>query len=99
MSSSDRFADAIRRLWPDAQEVFAPLRGDDALVRDGLLPERMSELHAAWQAEIRPVLEPLAGELPAATPSVDGRQRRTPDFAWLHGEFTRVAHSELGALW
>jgi len=45
------------------------------------------------------VLEPLTGELPKASPSADGRERRTADFAWLHGEFTKVAGAEVGALW
>jgi ring-1,2-phenylacetyl-CoA epoxidase subunit PaaC len=63
-----RFADALRRLWPDAQEVFAPLPREEVLVREGMLPQSMGELHGAWQAEVRPVLEPLTGPLPEATP-------------------------------
>jgi len=94
-----RFADALRRLWPDAQEVFAPLPREEILVREGMLPQSMDELHGAWQAEVRPVLEPLTGPLPEATPSAGGRERRTADFAWLHGEFTKVAGAEVGALW
>lgn len=95
----DRLADAIRRLWPDAQEVFAPLEGEEDLVRHGVLPQPMRALHAAWDAQVRPVLEPIAGELPAARPTLDGRSRRTDDFRWLHGEFTSVARSEEGATW
>jgi ring-1,2-phenylacetyl-CoA epoxidase subunit PaaC len=94
-----RFADAIRRLWPDAQELFAPLRGEEALVHDGILPQPMDDLHRAWQAEVRPMLEALTGRLPEASPTADGRERRTADFAWLHGEFTKVAVSEADALW
>jgi ring-1,2-phenylacetyl-CoA epoxidase subunit PaaC len=95
----DRFADALGRLWRDAQEIFTPLAAEEALVRDGILPGPMSELHRRWQAEVRPILEPLTGPLPQASPSADGRTRRTEDFAWLHGEFTKVAVSEVGALW
>ena len=94
-----RFADALRALWPDAQQVFAPLTGEETLVRDGILAEPMHELHRSWQAEVRPILEPLTGTLPDAAPSADGRERRTADFAWLHGEFTNVAVSEAGAMW
>ena len=32
-------------------------------------------------------------------PAPDGRTRRTDDFRWLHGEFTMVASSEVGATW
>lgn len=95
----ERLADALRRLWPDAQDVFAPLANEEELVRSSFLPEPMRALHAEWQAAVLPVLTPIAGELPAAIPSIDGRSRRTDDFRWLHGEFTSVARSEEGALW
>jgi ring-1,2-phenylacetyl-CoA epoxidase subunit PaaC len=97
--ASDRLADAIATLWPDAQEVFAPLAAESTLVRTGLLPESMASLHATWQARVRPVLEPITRELPAAAPTGDGRERRTDDFRWLHGEFTSVFASEEGATW
>lgn len=95
----ERLAAAIRALWADAQEVFAPLHGEDALVRDGFLPRPMHELHAEWQARVRPTLEAIAGQLPEDEPSVEGRLRRTDDFRWLHGEFTMVARSDEGAIW
>jgi ring-1,2-phenylacetyl-CoA epoxidase subunit PaaC len=95
----DRLADAIATLWPDAQEVFAPLAAEPTLVRTGLLPEPMASLHATWQARVRPELLPIAGELPAATPTRDGRERRTDEFRWLHAEFTSVFASEEGATW
>jgi 1,2-phenylacetyl-CoA epoxidase catalytic subunit len=97
--ASDRLAGSLRTLWPDAQQVFAPAPGEDELVRQGLLPETMRELHRAWEAEVRPIIEPIAGELPSAEPEPAGRLRRTADFEWLHGEFTRVAGSEQGATW
>jgi ring-1,2-phenylacetyl-CoA epoxidase subunit PaaC len=94
-----RLADALTRLWPDAQEVFAPLDGEDELARHGYLAEPMRALHASWQHAVRGVLEPITGDLPIAEPSPDGRTRRTQDFAWLHGQFTMVARSEEGATW
>ncbi len=95
----ERLASALRTLWPDAQELFAPLAGEEVLVRDGLLPSPMAALHADWQRQVRPVLEPIAGPLAEARPRTDGRARRTDDFAWLHGEFTSVARAEAGAMW
>jgi ring-1,2-phenylacetyl-CoA epoxidase subunit PaaC len=95
----ERLATALRSLWADAQEVFAPLSGEGELVRHGLLSEPMHALHAAWQAQVRPILEPITGALPEAAPSVEGREQRTDDFAWLHGEFTTVSSSEVGATW
>ena len=95
----ERLADSLRSLWTDAQDVFAPLAAEEELVRSGVLPEPMRALHAEWQARVRPILEPVVGELPSAAPSIDGRTRRTDDFRWLHGEFTSVYRSEEGALW
>ncbi|MDQ3149462.1 MAG: hypothetical protein M3Q38_06005, partial [Chloroflexota bacterium] len=85
--------------WPDAQQIFAPLAGEETLLRDGVLPEPMVALHTRWQGEVTPVLELIVGELPAAAPVRDGRMRRTDDFTWLHTEFTAVAGSEVGATW
>ena len=95
----DRLGSALQTLWGDAQEVFAPLAGEEMLVRDTLLPEPMRALHADWEARVRRAIEPIAGTLPAASPTLDGRERRTDDFRWLHGEFTTVAGSEPGATW
>jgi ring-1,2-phenylacetyl-CoA epoxidase subunit PaaC len=95
----DRLADALRQLWPDAQQVFAPLSGEAELLRDGLLREPHHAMHASWQASVVPVLEPITGDLPRAVPAPDGRTRRTDDFAWLHTQFTMVARSEEGATW
>ena len=63
------------------------------------IPEPMTELHAAWQRSVRPVLEPITGPLADVAPSADGRRRRTDDFRWLHNEMTTVARSEEGAQW
>ena len=95
----DRLAEALVRLWPDAQEVFAPLAGEEELVRARFIGEPMRALHASWQEAVRPILEPITGPLPPAEPSLDGRTRRTDDFAWLHGQFTMVSRSEEGATW
>ena len=94
----DRLVDSLTRLWPDAQEVFAPLAAEEELHRHGFLPEPMRALHATWQEAVRPLLA-LIVDLPPAAPTLDGRTRRTDDFRWLHGQFTMVARSEAGATW
>jgi ring-1,2-phenylacetyl-CoA epoxidase subunit PaaC len=94
-----RLAAAIRTLWSDAQDLFAPLAGEPTLAEAGLLPGSMAELHARWVELERPRLEPISGSLPDHAPRADGRRRRTDAFRWLHGEFTMVAGSEEGATW
>jgi ring-1,2-phenylacetyl-CoA epoxidase subunit PaaC len=96
----DRLADALRQLWTDAQQLFAPLGGEELLVTAGILPQPMAAMHAAWTARVRPAVEPIAGQLPDASPAADGRMARSDDFRWLHGEFTMVAAGdEAAARW
>ena len=95
----DRLAAAVVHLWADAQQVFAPLDAESSLLHAGILTEPMASLHAEWQRQVRPILEPITGPLPAAEPGPDGRRRRTDDFRWLHGEFTMVVRSEEAAVW
>ncbi len=99
--SHARLAAAIERLWPDAQAVFAPLAGEAALLASGVLPESLETLRARWLERIGPRLEAAHLPTPAtpAGPEADGRVRHTDDFAWLHGEFTMVSRSEVGATW
>jgi ring-1,2-phenylacetyl-CoA epoxidase subunit PaaC len=92
-------AEALRRLWPDAQDVFSPLLHEEALVSTGVLPTPMRALHAEWVARVRPTLEPVAGDLRESAPRIDGRERRSDAFRWLHGELTWVARSGAGAIW
>jgi ring-1,2-phenylacetyl-CoA epoxidase subunit PaaC len=95
----ERLIRALNALWADAQEVFAPLAAEEILVRDGLLAEPMRAMHADWHSRVRPILEPICGELPPVAPTTDGRERRTADFLWLHAEFTSVSRSEAAATW
>jgi ring-1,2-phenylacetyl-CoA epoxidase subunit PaaC len=99
--SRTRLAAALTELWDDAQSVFTPLAGEAALVAAGILPGPLEGLRRRWSERVTERLAelhlpPLPDPLP---PAADGRRRRTPDFAWLHGEFTMVAASEVGASW
>jgi ring-1,2-phenylacetyl-CoA epoxidase subunit PaaC len=95
----DRLVAALTALWRDAQDVFAPLAGEEELVRTGILPEPLRALHAEWQSGARATLEPIVGTLEPVSPSLDGRSRRTDDFRWLHAELTAVYRSDEAAAW
>lgn len=96
-----KLAAALERLWPDAQAVFAPLAGEAALVRAGILPDDLETLRRRWLERVVPVVEGLGLPRPPADarPAGDGRTRRSDEFAWLHGEFTMVARSDERATW
>jgi ring-1,2-phenylacetyl-CoA epoxidase subunit PaaC len=99
--SHGRLAAAVEELWADAQAVFAPLAGEGVLIAAGILPEPLETLRLRWLERVTPRLAAagLPVPAPAAGPAVDGRTRHTADFVWLHGEFTMVSGSEVGATW
>jgi ring-1,2-phenylacetyl-CoA epoxidase subunit PaaC len=99
--SHGRLAAAIEQLWSDAQAVFAPLVGEGLLLGAGILPEQLDALRRRWLERVTARLAAAGLPVPAtaAGPAGDGRTRRTPDFAWLHREFTTVSSSEVGATW
>jgi ring-1,2-phenylacetyl-CoA epoxidase subunit PaaC len=95
-----RLSDALGRLWDDAQTVFSPLVGEQRLVEAKILPAPMEELRRRWLERVEPAFDRAGLSVaPARAPDPGGRLRRTDDFAWLHGEFTMVARSEVGATW
>jgi ring-1,2-phenylacetyl-CoA epoxidase subunit PaaC len=96
----ERFAAALVSAWPDALDLFAPLDGEDTLVRDGVLPEPMPALRQRWEALLQPAVERAGLILPNGRPPSDVRRGGThPDFAWLHDEMTLVYRSQPGAEW
>ena len=98
-AAHDRLAAALEQAWPDAQAIFTPPAGENALLEAAILPASFAEMHERWLGKVRPVFAELG--LAVGEPSVpaDGRTRHTEEFAWLHGEFTSVAASERGATW
>lgn len=96
----ERLIAALEELWADAQAVFTPLVGEAELVAVGVLPDELAQLRGRWIERVTTRLGDLGISLPQASlPAADGRTRRTDDFRWLHGEFTLVAGSEVGAAW
>jgi ring-1,2-phenylacetyl-CoA epoxidase subunit PaaC len=97
----ERLVHALEQLGPEAQAVFTPLAGEEALTAAGVLPDGLEALRARWLGRIRPVLTGFGLPAPSSegAPTPDGRTRRTDDFAWLHGQFTLVARSDEAATW
>ena len=95
----ERLQAALDRAWPDAQAIFTPPPDEHALLEAGIAEGRWEQLHRSWQDRVRGTLEELGMTLAPAGVPPDGRDSRTDDFRWLHGEFTSVAGSEAGATW
>jgi ring-1,2-phenylacetyl-CoA epoxidase subunit PaaC len=95
-----RLIAALADLGSDAGSVLAPLPGEAALLRHGILGQSWAEISAAWRAGVDSTFDRLG--LPALQPtSVDERARsdHSDAFRALHAEFTSVRGSELGAAW
>jgi len=95
-----RLTDALARLWPDAEAVFAPLAGEHTLVASGVLPVGMEDMRTRWHERLDAELASQGLARPdGARPSVEGRTSRTDAFRWLWAEFTSVNRAEPGATW
>lgn len=99
-NTRERLSNALVRLWPEAESIFAPLDGEALLVEMAILPEPMSTLRDRWVERAHADLAALGLPTPTASRSgAEGRLERTDDFRWLWGEFTTVSSSEPGATW
>jgi ring-1,2-phenylacetyl-CoA epoxidase subunit PaaC len=99
-AARDRLVAALETLGPDAGTVLAPLPGEPALVRHGILGEPFAAIEARWRAITSIRLVGLG--LPALPPTRDPEHARTAHsdaFRALHAEFTMVRRSEVGATW
>ncbi|MGH2488238.1 MAG: 1,2-phenylacetyl-CoA epoxidase subunit PaaC [Candidatus Limnocylindria bacterium] len=97
----ERVVAALERAWPDAEAIFSPLAGESALLADGILPDSLATLRAAWHDRTAAELSATGLPVPAgdAPPPIEGRTQPTDDFRWLWGEFTSVARADPGATW
>ena len=95
-----RLTEALAAMGPDAGTVLAPVPGETALVRHGVLAEPFAAIEARWRAVTSTRLVALG--LPALPPTADAahaRTRHSDAFRALHAEFTMVRRSEAGATW
>lgn len=91
---------ALAAMGPDAGTVLAPLPGEAALVRHGILAEPFGPIEARWRAVTSTKLVELG--LPALPPTRDpdhARSVHSETFRRLYEEFTLVRRSEVGATW
>ncbi len=94
-----RLVAAFERLAGDAPTVLGPLDGEAALLDARILTEPLAVTRARWLERIGPALTALGLAVPSGDPRPGGRTTHGQAFAWLHGEMTMVARSEVGATW
>jgi ring-1,2-phenylacetyl-CoA epoxidase subunit PaaC len=93
---------ALKELMPHATSVFTPLRGEQTLIKSGVLEAPMSELAARWRSDVNARLCALnLRAIPDGPPQADGRDRlpQAEGFMDLWDQFTSVARLEEGATW
>ena len=98
--SRTRLLAALEALGPDAGTVLAPLPGEEALVRHGIVTEPFAAMDGRWRAGVAATFRRLG--LPDLPPTADpghARSGHSTEFRALHAEFTMVRHSEVGATW
>jgi ring-1,2-phenylacetyl-CoA epoxidase subunit PaaC len=95
-----RLVAALDELGPDAATVLAPLPGEPALVRHGIVAEPFAAIEARWRAEADASMRRLGLEALPPTPNpAASRTSHSEAFRALHDEFTLVRRSEVGATW
>ena len=99
--SRARVLAALERLGPDAGTVLAPLPGEAALVRHGIVAEPFADHGAAlarWRRRDVPDGSACRSCRRPPRRTAPGPTTRTRSGA-LHAEFTTVRRSEVGATW
>jgi ring-1,2-phenylacetyl-CoA epoxidase subunit PaaC len=95
-----RLTEALAAMGPDAGTVLAPLPGETALVRHGIIAEPFAAMEARWRAVTSTRLVGLGlPALPATRDPEGARSGHSASFRALHTEFTMVRRSEVGATW
>lgn len=99
--SRARAQEALNAAWPQADALFAPVEGQDALTAPGIVVPDGAAQRRRWRETVEPLLTGMGLRLPAASPDPpDGRRgRHTPHLAVLLDEMTSVWRSEPGARW
>jgi ring-1,2-phenylacetyl-CoA epoxidase subunit PaaC len=96
----DRLLAALDEMGPDAGTVLAPLPGEPALVRHGIIGEPFAAMEARWRDGVGRTFGQLGlPDLPATRDPGRARADHSPAFRALHAEFTMVRRSEVGATW
>ncbi len=102
--SRTRVQEALERAWPEAEALFEPVSGHDALVASGALAAP-GTLLAHWHQVVVPLLQEMGLKVrtPAAGEGGVGGAGRTgghsDDLRVLLDEMTSVWRSEPGAKW
>ncbi|MBA2719197.1 MAG: phenylacetate-CoA oxygenase subunit PaaC [Chloroflexi bacterium] len=98
--SRARLIAALTTMGPDAGTVLAPLPGETALVRHGLVTEPFQTMDERWRDGVGVTFRRLGlAELPATADPASARSGHSNAFRALHAEFTMVRLSEVGATW
>jgi ring-1,2-phenylacetyl-CoA epoxidase subunit PaaC len=96
----ERLLAALSMMAGDAGTVLAPLPGEPALIRHGIIAEPFADTEARWRDGVRATFRRLdLPDLPATRDPGRARSDHGDAFRSLHADFTMVRRSEVGATW
>ena len=97
--SNRRTQTALDALWPYAQQLFVPLRGESVLVGEKVVPN-LARLQESWLERIRPFLTAAHLTIPMnQTPSANNRSEHTNHLTTLLADMQKVARLNREAVW
>jgi ring-1,2-phenylacetyl-CoA epoxidase subunit PaaC len=98
--SRQRLVVALDAMGTDAGTVLAPLPGETALLRHGIVTKPFAAIEARWREGVGATFRRLGlAVLPPTADPAHARSGHSAAFRALHAEFTMVRRSEVGATW
>lgn len=97
--ANQRMQAALDLLWPLGAQLFVPLSGDGALIREGMIPN-VADLHEGWLSIVQPHLINAELEIPVDDSfSAPNRAMHTTHLADLLAEMQAVARMDPEGIW
>lgn len=98
--SRARIQQTVDQVWPEAQALFEPVRGEQGLLATGALAQAAESQGARWREQVNELFASLKVSVPDISAASGGRGgSHSPDLGSLLDEMTSVWRMDPGARW